>query len=98
MGGKRGEARKGAFFIGFLEGKRREQEEEGLVDAGVLVVVDSIDSFPCFSLESIAATKAAAQLIRGFACFHTATSIDDPSTGPVVLRGPYLRNRVDFYF
>jgi hypothetical protein len=49
-----------------VEGKLRKQEEEGLRTLGVVVA--------CLFLESIAATKAAAQLLCGFACFHTATT------------------------
>jgi hypothetical protein len=50
-GGKRGEARKGAFFIGFLEGEAKAAGRGRPPDSGVVLVA-------CLFLESIAATKA----------------------------------------
>jgi hypothetical protein len=77
-GGKRGEARKGAFFIGFLEGEAKAAGRGRPPDSGVVA---------CLFLESIAATKAAAQLIPGFACFHTATTTGSNPLAGCEVRG-----------
>jgi hypothetical protein len=52
---KEGRGRKGAFFIGFLEGRRREGASEEQGESAVVVVVDSAGSL--FLLESITAQQ-----------------------------------------
>lgn len=87
---KEGSGRKGAFFIGFLEGKRRGRKRAKQQGASLWPVeeyewvVDSAGSLP--SRVYRGAAGADAQLIRGFARVHTAPFLLRATRLVIILR------------